>query len=139
MAGPVTSRVTIPNRSHPLSTVGPYGAIRTNVPGMMLSETLPCQAKHADKMVLIRSVHHDNGDHFAAAHWMLTGRLGSNSANLKQMYPSVGSYVARVKGSNQQGLPAYVGLPSAESVYLFPGYQGCGLSRGGIQPVRCRS
>ncbi len=104
----------------PIEYRGPFGAIRTNVPGIYLSESLPHQAKHADKMVLVRSVHHDNGDHFAAAHWMLTGRLGSNSTNLKQMYPSVGSYVARVKGPNRPGLPAYVGLPSAESIYLFP-------------------
>ena len=41
-----------------------------------------------------------------------------------QRHPSVGSYIARVKGPNQPGLPAYVGLPSAQSVYLFPGYQG---------------
>src|SRR5262249_7347194 len=34
------------------------------------------------------------------------------------------SYAARVRGANQPGLPAYVGLPSAQSVYLFPGYQG---------------
>lgn len=113
---------------------GPFGAIRTNVPGVFVSETLPHQAKHADKMALIRSVHHDNGDHFAAAHWMLTGRLGSNAANLKQMYPSVGSYVARVKGPNRSGLPAYVGLPSAESIYLFPGYQGAAYLGAAYNP-----
>lgn len=101
---------------------------------MMLSESLPCQAKHADKMVLVRSVHHDNGDHFAAAHWMLTGRFGSTSVNLKQMYPSVGSYVARVKGPNRAGVPAYVGLPSAESVYLFPGYQGAAYLGAAYNP-----
>jgi hypothetical protein len=40
------------------------------------------------------------------------------------MYPSFGSYIARCVGPNQPGLPAYVGLPSAQSVYLFPGYMG---------------
>ena len=65
-----------------------------------------------------------NGDHFAAAHWMLTGRLGSNTVNQDQMYPSVGSYISRVRGPNRADLPAYVGVPAAESVYLFPGYQG---------------
>src|SRR5205807_382835 len=72
----------------------------------------------------VRSLHHDNGDHFAAAHWMLTGRLGATAVSLPQRDPSVGSYVARVRGPNRPGLPAYVGLPSAQSVYLFPGYQG---------------
>src|SRR5262249_17300863 len=87
-------------------------------------ETLPLHARHADKLIFVRSVHHDNGDHFAGAHWMLTGRFGSTAANLPQKYPSVGSYVSRVRGPNRAGLPAYVGLPPAQSVYLFPGYQG---------------
>src|SRR5262249_55285842 len=94
------------------------------VTGIQISETLPLHAKHADKMVFIRSVHHDNGDHFAGAHWMLTGRFGSSAANLAQKYPSVGSYTAKVRGANKPGLPAYVGLPAAQSIYLFPGYQG---------------
>ena len=55
---------------------------------------------------------------------MLTGRFGSTSANLPQKFPSVGSYVARVRGGSRNGLPPYVGLPAAQSVYLFPGYQG---------------
>ena len=42
-----------------------------------LGELLPHHARHADKMVFVRSLHHDNGDHFAAGHWMLTGRFGS--------------------------------------------------------------
>jgi hypothetical protein len=75
-------------------------------------------------MVFVRSVHHGTGDHFAGAHWMLTGRFGSTSLSLPQKYPSVGSYVSRVRGANRPGLPAYVGLPAAQSVYLYPGYQG---------------
>ena len=63
---------------------GPWRAIETNVPGIRISEMLPFHAKYADKMAFIRSMHHNNGDHFAAAHWMLTGRLGSNANNLAQ-------------------------------------------------------
>ena len=85
-------------------------------------------------MSLVRSLHHDNGDHFAAAHWMTTGRFGSTAVNLTQKYPSVGSYVARVKGPNKPGLPAYVGLPSAETIYLFPGYMGAAYLGGAYNP-----
>src|SRR5262249_61472849 len=113
-----------PKPDAPAEVRGPYGAIPTNVAGMRLSETLPLHAKLADKLAIVRSVHHNNGDHFAAAHWMLTGRFGSTANNLQQMYPSVGSYVARVRGPNRPDLPAYVGVPAAESVYLFPRYQG---------------
>ena len=103
---------------------GPWGAIETNVSGIRISEQLPLHAKHADKMVFLRSVHHKNGDHFAAGHWMLTGRYGSHSTDKDQKYPSVGAYVSRVQGARAPGVPAYVGLPSAQSIYLFPGYQG---------------
>ena len=103
---------------------GPWGALQTNVPGMFVSESMPLHAKHADKMAFIRSLHHDNGDHFAAAHWMLTGRFGSTSVNKDQMFPSVGAYVSKVNGPNQPGMPAFVGLPAAHSVYIYPGYQG---------------
>jgi hypothetical protein len=122
--GPSQLETYDPKPEAPAEYRGPYGAIRTNVPGIILSETLPQHAKHADKMVFLRSLHHDNGDHFAAAHWMLTGRFGSTAANLPQKYPSVGSYVAKVRGPNRPGLPPYVGLPAAQSIYLFPGYQG---------------
>src|SRR5207253_527042 len=102
--------------------------------GIRISETLPQHARHADKMIFVRSLHHDTGDHFAGAHCMLTGRFGSSAANLPQRYPSVGSYVARVRGPNKPGLPAYVGLPSAQSVYLFPGYMGAAYLGGAYNP-----
>ncbi len=122
--GPSQLETYDPKPDAPAEYRGPFGAIRTNVPGIHVSETLPHHARHADKMVFVRSLHHDNGDHFAAAHWMLTGRFGSNAANQTPKYPGVGAYVAKVRGPNEPGLPAFVGLPAAESVYLFPGYQG---------------
>lgn len=132
--GPSQLETYDPKPEAPADYRGPFGAIATNVPGMIVSEALPLHAAHADKMVFVRSVHHDNGDHFAGAHWMLTGRFGSNAANLPQKYPSVGSYVARVKGPAREGLPAYVGLPAAQSVYLFPGYQGAAYLGAAYNP-----
>ncbi|MBM3876424.1 MAG: DUF1501 domain-containing protein [Verrucomicrobia bacterium] len=113
-----------PKPDAPLEYRGPWKAIDTNVPGIQLSATLPLHAKLADKMVFVRSMHHKNGDHFAAGHWMLTGRYGSHANDLPQKYPSVGSYISRVRGPNKPGVPAYVGLPAAQTIYLFPGYQG---------------
>ncbi|MBI3823775.1 MAG: DUF1501 domain-containing protein, partial [Planctomycetes bacterium] len=122
--GPSHMETYDPKPEAPTEYRGPYGVINTNVAGIRIADILPRHARHADKMVFIRSMHHDNGDHFAGGHWMLTGRFGSNAANLPQMYPSFGSYIARCIGPNQPGLPAYVGLPSAQSIYLFPGYMG---------------
>ena len=115
---------------------GPFGAIPTNVPGIRFGELLPLQAKHADKMCVLRSVHHSTGDHFAGAHWMLTGRFGSTSANKTQLYPSLGSTIAKAKGSCQPGMPAYIGLPAAESVYLYPGYQGAAYLGAAYNPFQ---
>jgi len=103
---------------------GFWGAVEANVKGMRVSETLPLHAKWGHRMAILPSVHHDNGDHFAAAHWMLTGRFGATGGDQTPRYPSVGSYVSRVRGANDPDLPAYVGLPAAQSIYLFPGYQG---------------
>jgi len=122
--GPSHLETYDPKPEAPAEVRGPFGAIEGSVSGIRVCEKLPNHAKWLHRMALIRSVHHKNGDHFAAAHWMLTGRLGSNASDLAPKFPSVGSYVARVRGPNRPDLPAYVGVPAAESVYLFPGYQG---------------
>ncbi|MDA1211480.1 MAG: DUF1501 domain-containing protein, partial [Planctomycetota bacterium] len=122
--GPSQLETYDPKPEAPSEYRGPFETIATNVPGMNICETLPLHAKMADKMAFVRSVHHGTGDHFAGAHYMLTGKFGSTSVDLPQKYPSVGSYISKVKGPNKEGMPAYVGLPSAQSVYLFPGYQG---------------
>ncbi|HZY87385.1 MAG TPA: DUF1501 domain-containing protein [Gemmataceae bacterium] len=94
----------------------------TNVPGLDVCELMPEQAKVMDKLAVVRSLHHTTGDHFAGAHWMLTGYHGSTAANLEPMYPSAGSVTAKVRGPNRPGLPAYVAVPIAASVGLVPGY-----------------
>ena len=57
---------------------GIWRPIRTNVPGIEITELFPLQAKVADKFSIVRSLHHDTGDHFTAAHRMLTSRGGAN-------------------------------------------------------------
>src|SRR5262249_39127137 len=103
-------------------------------PGVQVSELLPAHARLMGKMAIIRSLHHDTGDHFAAAHWMLTGYLGSNAADLSPQYPSAGSIIARVQGSRRRGMPAYVGLPSTHSVGIVPGYHGAAYLGVGYNP-----
>src|SRR5262249_7717746 len=96
---------------------GFWKPIRTNVPGIEVTELFPKQAKVADKFALVRSLHHDSGDHFTGGHAMLTGRRGRVSgANTEGEYPSLGSIVAKVRGANAPGLPAYVALPYAASI-----------------------
>src|SRR5689334_18113369 len=77
---------------------GIWAPINTNVPGIEISELFPLQAKVADKFSIVRSLHHDDGDHFGGAHRMLTGRGGANGANTSPKYPGIGAIAGKVCG-----------------------------------------
>jgi hypothetical protein len=122
--GPPQHETYDPKPDAPVEYRGPFKSISTAIPGVSLPELMPEHARLLGKMSLVRSVHHNNGDHFAAAHWMLTGYKGSSAADMNPQYPSAGSIVAKLKGARREGMPAYVGLPNLHSVGLAPGYHG---------------
>ncbi len=132
--GPPQHETYDPKPDAPAEFRGPLKAISTALPGVQLSELLPEHARLLGKMSIIRSMYHDNGDHFAAAHWMLTGFLGSNASDLPPQYPSAASIVARIKGARKPGIPAYVGVPQTHSVGLVPGYHGAAYLGVGYNP-----
>jgi Protein of unknown function (DUF1501) len=132
--GPPQHETYDPKPNAPAEYRGPLKPISTAVPGVQVSELLPNHARLLDKVSLIRSLHHDNGDHFAAAHWMLTGYLGANGSNQTPKYPSAGSIIARLKGARKPGMPAYVGLPYTHSVGIAPGYHGAAYLGSSFNP-----
>jgi hypothetical protein len=132
--GPPQHETYDPKPNAPAQFRGPLKPIATALPGVQVSELLPNHARLLNKMSIIRSLHHDNGDHFAAAHWMLTGYLGSNALNLPPQYPSAASIIAKLKGPKQRGMPAYVGLPCTHSVGLVPGYHGAAYLGAAYNP-----
>jgi hypothetical protein len=104
---------------------GLWKPIRTKVPGFDVTELFPKQAKVTDKFSIVRSLHHDTGDHFAGGHRMLTAKdLGVSGANSEGKFPGIGAIVAKEAGPRQRGLPAYVAVPQASSIGLSPGYFG---------------
>jgi hypothetical protein len=103
---------------------GLWRPIKTNVAGFEISELFPLQAKVADKFSIVRSLWHNDGDHFGGAHRMLTGRPGANGADQTGKSPSIGSIVARACGPRGPGMPAYAAIPYGSSVGLRPGYFG---------------
>ena len=103
---------------------GIWKPIRTNVPGIEISELFPRQARVADKFSIIRSLHHDTGDPFTAAHHILTTRGGVNGSNTGGRNPGIGAVAAKVCGARRPGVPGYVSVPYASSVGLRPGYFG---------------
>ncbi|MBQ17424.1 MAG: hypothetical protein CMJ65_09900 [Planctomycetaceae bacterium] len=102
---------------------GIWTPIRTNVPGIELSELFPLQAQVADKFSIVRSLHHDTGSHFDGGHRMLTTRpLGASGRDGN--FPSLGSIVARERGPRRRGMPSYISVPVASSIGIRPGYFG---------------
>src|SRR5262249_29335708 len=84
---------------------GIWKPIRTKVPGFDISELFPKQAQVTDKFSLVRSLHHDTGDHFAGGHRMLTTKdMGVSGANTEGKFPSIGAIVARELGPRKRGL-----------------------------------
>lgn len=104
---------------------GIWSPIRTNVSGIEISELFPLQARHAEKFSIVRSLHHDSGDHFTGGHWMLTGRgAGVSGAATAGKFPFFGSVATNVLGARRSGMPANVAVPYGMSIGLRPGYFG---------------
>lgn len=101
----------------PLEYRGPFEPIATKVPGVNYCELLPNLAQLADKMAVIRSMHHQSNDHGVAGTIALTGSQdgavnlgGGVSAGV--MRPSIGSIIGRLSPRPSAQLPSYVILGS---------------------------
>jgi Protein of unknown function (DUF1501) len=91
----------------PTEIRGPYKPIKTNVPGIEISENFPRMAKHADKFSLIRSVYHTAAAVHDTGHQMMqTGRLFTGGIE----YPHIGCVLGKLKGPNGD-VPPHVLLP----------------------------
>ncbi|MGH9351110.1 MAG: DUF1501 domain-containing protein [Terriglobia bacterium] len=91
----------------PASIRGPYKPIRTNVPGIEISEIFPRMARHADKFALLRSVYHTAAAvHDAGFQMMQTGRPFRDGLES----PNYGSVLSERKGP-KGAIPANVLLP----------------------------
>lgn len=86
---------------------GPYKPIKTNVPGIEISEIFPRMARHADKWSLVRTLHHSAAAVHDTGHQMMqTGRLFQGGLN----HPHMGSVLGKLRGANGD-LPPHVLLP----------------------------
>ncbi|HUF63967.1 MAG TPA: DUF1501 domain-containing protein [Verrucomicrobiales bacterium] len=103
---------------------GIWRPIKTNVPGIEISELFPLQAKIADRFSIVRSLYHDDGDHFGGAHRILTGRSGANGGDTSPKYPGISAIAAKVCGPRQPGIPAHIAVPYSSTVGIRPGYFG---------------
>ena len=120
----------------PLEIRGPYKPIRTNVPGIHISENAPRMAKVMDKFVPIRSLYGSlSGDHDSFICY--TGRPPRGAPQPSGGWPSLGSVVSQVQGQANPATPPFVGLaPKAgHPPYGSPGHPGfMGAAHSAFRP-----
>ncbi len=107
VGGPSQLDTWDPKPNAPSEIRGPYKAIKTNVPGIEISEIFPRMARHADKYALVRTLYHTAAAVHDTGHQMMqTGRLFQ--AGLE--YPHIGCVLSKLKGPKGD-TPPHVLLP----------------------------
>jgi hypothetical protein len=114
-----------PKPDRPLQNRGPFGVIPTKLPGVHFCEHLPKQAAMLDRLTIIRSVDPRHSNHepnkvFQTANLEAEPRTNPSA----EMYPSIGSVVAKWHGPNQPGLPPYVAFQTSRTHIARAGYLG---------------
>ncbi|HEV3025880.1 MAG TPA: DUF1501 domain-containing protein [Pirellulales bacterium] len=114
---------------------GPFQPIDTNVPGIRVAETIPLLAQRADKLAIVRTVHHSHSGHNAGMYWSIVGRPYKRDDTLlnpsSSDYPSFGTLVGWLaqRDGYSGAVPPYVITPYPHcdsTVYITPGqFGGC--------------
>jgi hypothetical protein len=112
--GPTHYETFDPKPGAPSEIRGEFKPLSTKVPGIIVSEHMKKLAGLMDKIALVRSIRHDQGNHGAGNHYMMTGappRIPVGCGAFVSFHPSLGSVVAQEIGA-PAGLPAYFSMPS---------------------------
>ncbi len=108
--GPTHFETYDPKPNAPSEYRGPFNAINSALPGVQFSELMVQQARIAEKLAVVRSVHHNSSSHSTSSHLTQTGYYLRDRQNRNNEMPCVGSVTARLIGARSEGIPAYVGL-----------------------------
>ncbi len=103
--GPSHYETFDPKPDAPKEIRGDYKPIETNVPGITFAEPMKKLATIADKLAIVRSIRHEQGNHGAGNHYMMTGaptRIPVACGAFVSFHPSLGSVVAR-SGARRMG------------------------------------
>ncbi|MDA0589419.1 MAG: DUF1501 domain-containing protein [Planctomycetota bacterium] len=104
---------------------GPFRPIATNVSGVEITEELPLLAGMADRFTLVRSLHHERGEHSGGTNRFLTGHA-SIAANLADSeFPDIGSVISKRLGNRVPDVPPFIANTKAYGsgpAYLGPAF-----------------
>ena len=100
-------------------TGGPFKAIRTRAPGMMLSEHLPLLADRGDRIAVVRGMTSKEGNHARAQYYVHTGY----APNPTVVHPSLGGWTSARLGDPHAELPAFVSIAGPSFGAGFLGVQ----------------
>jgi hypothetical protein len=112
--GPTHFETFDPKPEAPVEIRGEFQPIHTNVAGIQICEHLPQLASIANKYAIVRSVCHNQGNHGAGNHYMMTGappRIPVGCGAFVSFHPSLGSVAAKERPA-PHGLPPYFSMPS---------------------------
>lgn len=112
--GPTHYETFDPKDDAPLEIRGQYESIPTRLPGVRFSKHMKRTAAIADKLAIVRSIRHDQGNHGAGNHYMMTGaptRIPVACGAFVSFHPSYGSVTSHLRGA-PGGLPPYFSMPS---------------------------
>ena len=99
-----------PKPDAPSDHRSPYKPISTNVPGIQFTELSAKTAKVADKLAIVRSMHHRDGavnGHPDGTQYALSGEVPGGPVEM----PDIGGVAAHRTGSPCSYLPAYIMVP----------------------------
>jgi len=111
--GPTHFETFDPKPDAPSEFRGEFGYVKTTVPGVLYSEQMVKLAASLDDCAMIRSIRHNQGNHGAGNHYMMTGmppRIPVGCGAFVSFHPSMGSVVANKLGKDN-GLPPYFSMP----------------------------
>ena len=112
--GPSHYETFDPKPDAPSEIRGEFGTAPTSVPGVHFCDKFPKLAKSFDLFTVVRSIAHDQNNHGAGNHYLMTGRptpVPVGCGAFVTFHPSFGSVVSHQR-SAPHGLPAYVSAPS---------------------------
>jgi hypothetical protein len=123
--GPSQIDTLDPKPDRPPENRGPFGVIKTKLPGVLVCEHLPKLAANLDRFTIIRSVdprgsNHEPNTVMQTANLLAEPRTNPESKN----YPAIGSLVAKLRGPNHPAAPPYVAFMRSRSHLAFAGSIG---------------